>query len=513
MVEGEEEFQSLPPTPESIDRGFTFEQEQQPTMSTTTATTPATKKPMFGGVVPNGNGVVWIGGPPKADFSDTTRSVELTPLCYRNLDPVSSMKTYPKRIEGATLKLKRVDPNYSLMSFAEDAFHHMQEHGMDTFFYMKGAKSDGTGAEELFTYHTKYTKAQVDQHIEKLKPTLDHHGLSCLADSYKWLLASLDETLKSTIRIDAIGKATGPQLWMLIVTEIQTESLRRGMILQKEFMALKLSQFKGENVQEYAAKASPLLVELERYGMLPQTHLMDIVDHMTACTKEDFRVLWMTKRKDVNEFMEECAGKDDKTIKLMPNKITFGDLLQQARKDFTNLKHVWGTVPANEQAMISQVKALTAQIKRLETQQSKATPAATGGPSNDGTKKQLKCWNCGKEGHSKKDCPTKGTGSSGGGNGSGSGGGSSGGGDGDSPGKWAAPKDGEAHEKTIDGVKRMWCSKCRGGKGMWTKNHKTAGHKTKEQLAAEKPSGGTGTPSVKLASGNYCQDLFASWGG
>ena len=79
--------------------------------------------------------------------------------------------------------------------------------------------------------------------------------------------------------------------------------------------------------------------------------------------------------------------------------------------------------------------------------------------------------------------------------------------------KWAAPKDGESHEKMIDGAKRLWCSKCRGGKGMWTKHHKTAGHKTKEQMTAEKASDGNGTPTAAVAMVDACQELHSAWYG
>lgn len=74
------------------------------------------------------------------------------------------------------------------------------------------------------------------------------------------------------------------------------------------------------------------------------------------------------------------------------------------------------------------------------------------------------------------------------------------------PGKWAKPKDGEPHEKQIDGEMRYYCAKCNNGKGRWTKNHKTDAHKTTEQLADEKQA----APTAKLASLNICQDLHTS---
>ena len=44
------------------------------------------------------------------------------------------------------------------------------------------------------------------------------------------------------------------------------------------------------------------------------------------------------------------------------------------------------------------------------------------------------------------------------------------------------PKAGEPEIKVIDGKKQYWCAKC----NRWTESHGTDGHKTKEQLQAER---------------------------
>ena len=175
MVEGEE-FESQPPTPESIDRGFTFE-EEQPTMSDPSSAVPQAEKPRYGGVVPKSS-VVWVGGPPNEDFSNTTLTKQLTALAFRNFEPVSEAKFYAKRIglEGHSIKFKQDDPEYPLMAFATDALTHMQRHGMDTVFYMKGVDSNGKGAEELFTYHSHYTKEMVDEHLDNLSTVFDSYA-------------------------------------------------------------------------------------------------------------------------------------------------------------------------------------------------------------------------------------------------------------------------------------------------------------------------------------------------
>ncbi len=104
--------------------------------------------PKFGGTygpAPN----VWIGGAPNEGFTASTNQEPATPLCIRGLDPVSEMKGYAKRVtDGYEVKFKRDDPDFPLMAFAAEALNHMQTHGMDTVFYMKGADASGEGAED-----------------------------------------------------------------------------------------------------------------------------------------------------------------------------------------------------------------------------------------------------------------------------------------------------------------------------------------------------------------------------
>ena len=113
--------------------------------------------PKLGGTLKSD--VVWIGGPPKADFSGPFLGAPPTPLCLRNLDAASEIKGYIRRTSGHSVKFKRNDPDFGLMAFADVALQHMQATGMDTVFHMKGVDSDGEGGQELFTFHTRYSKA------------------------------------------------------------------------------------------------------------------------------------------------------------------------------------------------------------------------------------------------------------------------------------------------------------------------------------------------------------------
>ena len=276
-----------------------------------------------------------------------------------------------------------------MTAFADDALSHMQEHGLDTVFYVKGADSHGEGAEDLFTYHSKYTKASVNVHLEdcESKGVFDSYAKTALTESAQWLVNSLDETLKSSLRARLAARPTGPQAWMLIAKEVQADSIRRCTALRKEFEALTLAQFKGENVIEFAEKVEELLVPLEKDKQLPTNHLVDLIDKLTACSVMDFKIYFMNKRAAVEDFTVETSGMDAKTIEKLPNKITYLSLLEDAKTRFNNLKSQWGTA-SKEQAHISQVKALQAKLDRME-QELKAAKDNGGG-------KTIICYKCNK---------------------------------------------------------------------------------------------------------------------
>ena len=439
--------------------------------------TTTTITPKFGGTYPGSNTAVWIGGAPNEAFTGTVNGMPKTPLCIRGLEPSYEMKGYTTRVmSGCATKFKRDDPEFPLMAFAAECLNHMESHGLDTVFYMKGVKSDGTGGEELFTYHTKYTKSQVDRFIQEAQ-VADAHGVKkfdsfcvqALQESQQWLMNSLDESLKSALRPCLAKKPTGPQLWMAIVAEVQSDSLRRCQQLVKKFEALSLSQFKGENVREYAKAAEELLLQLERDEQLPPTHLLSIVDDMTSCSVMDFKVMWMNKRSKVEAFLKESMGKDRSAVAAMPDRIHFSDLLEEAKEMFTNLQEKWGATPAKpkEDAMMAQLKAMTAKVDKITNQlKGKPTPAETT-QGGGGSGRARRCFKCGSLDHIKKDCPKE----------SNPDGKNEGGGGNNCKNKWPPPKDGEPHQKTVNGKTWKWCQKCANGQGRWNLTHKTAAHK------------------------------------
>ena len=482
-------FPPPPPPPQSTSTPAPTRTFRSPTATTNIPTT----APILGGVYKDD--IVWIGGPPNVDFSGPYCLTFPTPLCLRNLDATMEIKGYTKRTQGHDIKFKRDDPEFGLNAFAEAALQHMQQCGMDTVFYMEGVDVNGEGGEELFHHHTRFTKATVDAFIAKQirDGVYDKYQKEALAQSAVWLYNSLDESLKASLRTQLASRPYGPSLWMIIVDEVQSDSLDRCDNIAEKFKAMKLADFKGENVREYAAVADEILTQLQTDRQLPRNHLKTIVDAFCKCTVEDFRIHWMGRRASVQQFIKDSAGKEEPVIKAMPNYIHFSHLLDEGKREYLGLEKQWGTakqaVP-NHAAMISKLTSAVAKIDQKLDQQLKPK-----GNDDSDKKKDLKCYGCNKPGFTKKTCPDCNKGKKGDDKGKNDGG------------KWAPPKDGEPHEKMIDGVKMFYCEKCRRGKGRWTKDHGTDKHQVGflKDKKDETPAG-----TAKLAEAPI-QDIFSGW--
>jgi len=429
-------------------------------------------KPKFGGRIDTK--ITWVGGPPLSDWSDTSIPELYSPACMQGIDAKTTVTMYNTRIKGLVSKFKKGDVDFTLLSFAEAALEHMKEHGMDTVFYMEGVtilpSGAMTGGCELFSSHSKYTKSYVAKFISnKIEDgTFDTAAKGALKESAKWLKDSLDPSLTVRIRASLSKAQYGPDVWMLVVGEVLSDAIDRCTDMEDKFKGLNLSDYPGENVDDYCLEANDLLTNLEREGKLPNNHLIIIIDAMIKCSVLPFQVQCMTRRPVLVEFIRETNGKDDSVIAAMPNKITFNDLLMDLKRMYHDLSKQWG--PANNtkvneaQVLMDKMTKMEAMFGKME-QQLKPSPT----PSDSSNQHKGKvCHGCGCKDTIRPKCPNcKGNRPGGGGSGNNGNNGAS---------KFAPPKAGEPTTKEINGTKFNWCPKCKRGTGRWTKTHTAAEH-------------------------------------
>ena len=437
-----------------------------PTMSTTT-TTPPPPVPKFGGVE---DLTPWVGGPPKADFSGVSIQEPITPYCMRSSDARSKLKGYAYRTKGMDPAFKQNDKDYTLAMFADDASAHMREQGMDTCFYFPDP-ADNTKVIDVFSAHSRFSSHSIRTDLAKLIAAGGHyHGdkymMASLEESGVWLMASLDKILQRIIQsvVGPSEKLYGPTVWMEIVAQCQSTSLRRVQVVVEEFKKLTLKQFAGENVDKYCEAARTKLSDLERNRQLPSDVLTCIIDKLVDCSVEEFRITFITKRVAVEAFLRDSLGKADSVILTLPNRIDYRDLLREATQLYRDLieGHRWG--PANGK-FVSPEKELAALKAEISDLKMKSTPASSSNTSTTGGENR-ECFICKKKGHLAKDCPQKSSANDSSDN---------------KKSRWVKtpPADGAAETISKHNNTFHWCARCK----RWNKTHGTAQHVAKKDAS------------------------------
>ncbi|MCP4194415.1 MAG: hypothetical protein GY768_27730 [Planctomycetaceae bacterium] len=376
------------------------------TSSNRRTTTIVIMAPKFGGVeaLDDGKSAPWLGGGLNYNLTRSVRTYPASPYCFRRQGPKEDQASYRIRVLiGCSPTFKLDNPDFSIESFICRIIAHFETHGIDSVFYV--LNNDGTGADYLLTHYMCHTLESVSADVERRKRTFDQYALDAMFESGQWLLNSLDEGLKQELENDLLGVNMGPQIFMVLVGRIYTESLGRTVDLQDEFRALNLETFPGENVPEYCNKASSILVMLERERQLPPLHLVTILDVFTfGCSVDSFKVQFMARRDAIETFAGKAAGKTGFALTSLPNYIHFQTLLKQGTTAYRNLRKHW--TPATAIRESAPVTGLVAQIEdlqaRLAAQDQRIAAMGNNPPANQGGRT---CSICGEAGHQRHACP------------------------------------------------------------------------------------------------------------
>jgi hypothetical protein len=105
--------------------------------------------------------------------------------------------------------------------------------------------------------------------------------LDNLKHSRTWLENSLDPTLWTSIRAQVTREHTGPDLFMILVAELQSDSIQSMRAKERKFEALKLKDYAGENVKLLNTDILLLVDIMEKNRSLPIDALLTIVDKYT----------------------------------------------------------------------------------------------------------------------------------------------------------------------------------------------------------------------------------------
>jgi hypothetical protein len=350
---------------------------------------------------------------PNPDWNKSDRSSPNTPLAYR-IQGEKFGKTYTTLTTGRTNKFKRNDPNYSLNTFSDDAARHMEKTGMDSQFYFPDP-SNKHKMLNIFDKHSLFTFEAIKEQVAYMKATdtYDSYAIDNLNYSRSWIEDSIDSELWNSLRPHVTRALSGPELYMILVAEVQSDSIQSMRAKEHQLQALKLKDYPGENVRLLNADILLHCEALSNNRTLPIDTILAIVDKYTEASSEDFRVHFMTRRAAVEIFMKTTAGKDDSVIAKLPNPITYRSLTLEASTKYQSLldTNKWPSAStANDRGGAPDIHANMAKLEaKLDAVLHQKAAQGNGGGGGSFDMSKVKCHHCNLFGHMRNECPNSAT--------------------------------------------------------------------------------------------------------
>jgi hypothetical protein len=221
------------------------------------------------------DGIPWTGGEPTDD--SWSQSVRTRPHSRYAMRGKQDFKKYTARIKGIDPKFKKVpgSDGMGLQDFESEVLRHLEVHGLDSVFWQSSPLKELLN---IVTSHSLFSIQSVLDSLQDMESKYDDYDRENLIDSGMFLLASIDMDMKSMINPYLKSEASGPEIWIRIVHEVQSSSVER-MIKVKDVLAkCRVRSFKGDDVKQYAKYVMQICKDLENGQELPKHAVVMIVD-------------------------------------------------------------------------------------------------------------------------------------------------------------------------------------------------------------------------------------------
>ena len=461
-----------------------------------TTMTQATK---FGHVTPEG--LRYSGGPLTRHFK-TEMSPIFSPYQLRTGDTreVRGLFEYCTKDRKKLYKGPTGDPvvNFTLYELERAIRKEAALVGVDTFLY--APDSEGV-MWDMSTNHSRIKYELVKTYVDTClgpvpepvyqfdDPTAETEA-SVLARAMVWddqaredsthlwrlIESHVDPKLLSGLyeRLDDYGdRGPGLLLWVALMDEVTSGSPQRMDSVVEHFRNLSLSNYPGENVRLLVNDVLTTYNLLKHSNAVPATVSSMVIAKFLCCSVEEFRTPFYSKSVEIDDEERYLLGKDIMMILAFQNtSLGVKYLCELAMTSYKRLIDYdrWPpikTVPKKQSdGLPSAYQAFAEELTLLRKNSTK-------GNLDNKDFSEVTCYQCGKKGHIKPNCPEKPTTRP------------------TDPRKqkkvaekvdtkrfWKEipPKVGDPKNMHKDGKTWYWCSKCRGGEGRWTTTHNTATH-------------------------------------
>jgi hypothetical protein len=118
---------------------------------------------------------------------------------------------------------------------------------------------------------------------------------------------------------------------------VQLDSVRCLRKRERALEKLTLKSYPGANVKLMNKDILVICNKLEVAGMLPDDVILTIVEIFVTSEVETFRINFIARSREVENYLREIAGKDESVIAAMPSKITYRSLTNEASDLYQSL--------------------------------------------------------------------------------------------------------------------------------------------------------------------------------
>ena len=423
-----------------------------------------------------------FGGKPKADWSgiQDLSDRSMSDLCFRSLDPVAGQKSSHYRTKGLSTKF---GTKSNLADFQTEVWDHLVKHGLDTISYLPDPRNNSqvlcaVTKHAQMTGDMRKTEALAQYTLNRFDTWDKKHD----SEAKSFLLASMTEDLKKDFK-PFYDKETDTfaLVWLKLIHYLVSSTSRTFDKLKDDVRNIKPQQYAGQNIEKMSADYIQKSEELVNAGYFDPSLILNMVDGF-LCASKDAKGTFHHNMNDLRRKVEKLQqatlfmSRQDQMDEYARERLSYKDVCFAAVKEYKTLcdDNMWEPkklpkdrqAPATGAANLAEITRAFNLIANMPSQGGSQgnKEGARGNPKrNKGTKGGPLCYNCGKAGHVKKDCPE--------------------------PSKtpqerktirhqnmaaWKkkAPAVGESHTKVVDGKTYHWCKKCEN----WTPTHNTEQH-------------------------------------
>ena len=358
------------------------------------------------------------------------------------------------------------DNNITVTSWVNEIRGLLEKRGMDTVFSIIQHHPKQPYEINLLTEWGEVSMIDVKNWVEQLKTTgvIQPDGTEapiCAFDSdnLDWsatmLKNSITVRLWEEIESDLEYGATGPEIFIAIMGRFQHASASAVRALVKKLEKLKLVQEPGMNVDTFSTKLADVVQQILAFG--PKSVPEDLSSLVAQCFLDT----------DVDEFKLEASSIFNK-VDRDPRSMQWRAIITDLKTKYRSLEGIGRWPHKNKKDVLTEEIALLNGTVNSLTQKLEDLRGSQG--------QKRTCFNCGADGHLRKDCPKPPQGNQSQQHPSG--------GAGTKHWTKVKPTDGQPHKKMVDKDEYLWCEKC----GRWRKGdnkHLTADHRTRAQIEAD----------------------------